>query len=184
MKETYTDIETRMNKTMDALAIELNTVRAGRANVAVLDRIRVDYYGTMTKIDQMAAVAVPEPRSLLITPWDASTVKAIEKAILESDIGINPQNDGKSVRLNFPPLTEERRRDMIKLVHKYGEEAKVGIRNIRRDAMELYKTMKKNSEITEDDLTDTEKDIQKLTDKYIKDIDQAVEKKEAELIEV
>jgi len=184
MKATYEQIDSRMKKSLDALLTELNTVRAGRANVAVLDRIRVDYYGVATKIDQMAAVSVPEPRTLMITPWDGGTLKTVEKAILESDIGINPQNDGKAIRLNFPPLTEERRKDLTKQVHKFGEDAKVAIRNIRRDEIEHYKTMKKNSEITEDDLKDIESDIQEMTDKYVKDIDTQVSKKEKELLEV
>ncbi len=153
-------------------------------NSAVLDQIKVEYYGTPTPIQQIATVATPDPRTLAIQPWDASSLKLIEKAILESELGINPQNDGKVIRLVFPQLTEERRKDLIKQVKKYAEEAKVAIRNIRRDAMEHYKNQKKKSEITEDDLKDIEKDLQKLTDDYIKEIDAIAAKKEKELMAI
>lgn len=184
MKATYKEAEERMQKTLGVLGNEFGSIRAGRANSAVLDRIAVDYYGVHTPINQMAAISVPEARTLVISPWDASSLKAIEKAIQSSDIGINPSNDGKSIRLMFPPLTEERRKDLVKEVHKFGEEAKVAIRSIRRDTIEKYKDMKKKSEITEDDLKDAEKDIQELTDKFVKEIDGMIGKKEKELLEV
>ncbi|MBR5943088.1 MAG: ribosome recycling factor, partial [Clostridia bacterium] len=148
MKGNYPEIEERMQKTVNALEAEFATIRAGRANPTMLDKIRVDYYGTPTPINQMAAVSAPEPRILLIAPWDASQVKAIEKAILTSELGINPQNDGRTIRLVFPPLTEERRRDLVKQTKKYGEESKVAIRNIRRDAIDKFKKQQKASEIT------------------------------------
>ena len=167
----YPEFENKMKKTCDALTSQLATIRAGRANASVLDQIQVDYYGVPTPINQMASIATPDPRSLLIQPWDASTLKSIEKAILTSELGINPQNDGRMIRLVFPPLTEERRKDLVKHTKKYGEESKVAIRNIRRDAMEKMKKQQKASEITEDDYKIADKDIQKLTDDYIKEID-------------
>ena len=180
----YAVFENKMKKTCEALTAQLATIRAGRANAAVLDQIQVDYYGVPTPIQQLASVASPDPRSLLITPWDKSVLKGIEKAILVSDLGINPQNDGHSIRLVFPPLTEERRRDLVKLTKKYGEESKVAIRNIRRDAVERFKKQQKSSEITEDDYKIAEKDIQKLTDDFIKEIDKIAERKEKELTEI
>ena len=162
----------------------LATIRAGRANAAVLDQIQVDYYGVPTPIQQVASIATPDPRSLLIQPWDNKLLKGIEKAILASELGINPQNDGRCIRLVFPPLTEERRRDLVKQTKKYGEESKVAIRNIRRDAIEKFKKQQKASEITEDDYKIAEKDIQKLTDDFIKEIDKISEKKEKELTEI
>ncbi len=180
----YPEIEAKMNKRVEGFNSELKTIRAGRANASVLDKVAIDYYGSMTPIAQVGSIASPEPRMLVIQPWDASVLKEIEKAILKSDIGIAPQNDGKVIRLNFPPLTEERRKELVKTVKKYSEEAKVQIRNVRRDAMEDYKTMKKNSEITEDDLKNAEKDIQNLTDKYIKEIDEITSAKEKEILEV
>lgn len=176
--------EEKMEKTIGALERDFATVRAGRASPAVLDRIMVDYYGSPTPINQMAAVSAPEPRLLQIQPWDASTLKDIEKAINMSDIGINPNNDGRVIRLVFPPLTEERRRDLAKTVKKYAEESKVAVRNVRRDAMDKYKAAKKKSEITEDDLKIIEKDIQELVDKYIKEIDKVAAAKEKEIMEV
>lgn len=180
----YKDFETKMQKTIDVLADDLATLRAGRANPAVLDKISVEYYGTMTPINQMAGISVPEPRTLVIQPWDASALKMIEKAILASDLGINPTNDGKVIRLIFPQLTEERRKELVKQVHKTGEESKVAIRNIRRDAMDKFKDMKKKSEITEDDLKGIEKDIQDMTDKRVKEVDGMIAKKEKELTEI
>ena len=177
-------LDERIEKSVSLLKENLNTVRAGRANSAVLDQIRVDYYGTPTPVAQIAAIATPDPRTLVITPWDASLTKALEKAILSSDIGINPSSDGKSIRLAFPQLTEDRRKDLTKLVAKYSEEAKVAIRNIRRDAVETFKAQKKKSEITEDDLKDVERDLQKLTDKYTKDIEALQAKKDKELLEI
>lgn len=184
MAENYQEFTAKMKKTTEVLTQQFDSVRAGRANPAVLDKLRVEYYGTPTPINQIASVATPDPRSLAIQPWDASSLKLIEKAILESDLGINPTNDGKIIRLVFPQLTEERRKDLIKQVKKYAEEAKVAIRNIRRDAMEHYKELKKKSEITEDDLKDIEKDMQKLTDDFIKDIDTIAAKKEKELMAI
>ena len=180
----YPEIEEKMNKRVDGFASELKTIRAGRANATVLDKIAIDYYGTMTPIAQVGSISSPEPRMLVIQPWDVSVLKEIEKAILKSDIGIAPQNDGKVIRLTFPPLTEERRKELVKLVKKYSEEAKVQIRNARRDAMDEYKEKKKKSEITEDDLKGIEKDIQNLTDKFIKEIDEISDKKEKEILEV
>ena len=156
----------------------------GRANAAVLDQIEVDYYGSPTPIQQVASIATPDPRSLLIQPWDASVLKGIEKAILASDLGINPQNDGRMIRLVFPPLTEERRKDLVKQTKKYGEEYKVAIRNVRREAIEKFKKQQKASEITEDDYKNAEKDIQKLTDDYAKEIDKIIAAKEKELTEI
>ena len=180
----YAYYEDKMKKTCESLTAQLATIRAGRANAAVLDQIQVDYYGSPTPIQQLASVGSPDPRSLLITPWDKTVLKPIEKAILTSDLGINPQNDGHSIRLVFPPLTEERRKDLVKMTKKYGEEAKVAIRNIRRDAVEKFKKQQKASEITEDDYKIAEKDIQKLTDDFIKELDKICEKKEKELTEI
>ena len=165
------EFETKMNKTLDSLKSNLNTVRAGKANPEVLARVMVDYWGTPTPISQMAAIQVPDPRTLVISPWDATTVKDIEKAILASDVGITPQNDGKVIRLAFPQPTEERRKELTKLVAKMAEEAKVAIRNVRRDANDKAKEMKKNGELTEDDLKAADKKVQDLTDKYIKQVD-------------
>ena len=184
LKDEYKVYEEKMNKTLASVAADFASVRAGRDNAAVLDRISVDYYGAPTPIQQIAAIASPDPRSLLITPWDASAVRAIERAIQESDLGINPQNDGKSIRLNFPQLTEERRKELVKQIHKYSETGKVAIRNIRRDAMEAFKKKQKASEITEDDLKVAEKDLQKLTDDMCKEVDALLEKKEKELMAV
>ena len=184
MATGYEEFESKMKKTSELLSVSFASVRAGRANAAVLDQIQVDYYGTPTPIQQIATISTPDPRSLLIQPWDPSTLKPIEKAILASDLGINPQNDGKVIRLAFPQLTEERRKDLTKQVRKYGEEGKVALRNIRRDAMEDFKKQKKNSELTEDDLKQLEKELQDLTDKRCKDIDELTAKKEQELMAV
>ncbi len=180
----YPEIEAKMEKRVNGYNGELKTIRAGRANASVLDKIAIDYYGTMTPIQQIGAISSPDPRQLLIQPWDATALKAIEKAINESELGITPQNDGKAIRLNFPPLTEERRKELVKLVKKYTEEAKVQIRNVRRDALDDYKKKKKDGEITEDDIKNIEKDIQNLTDKYIKEIDSICADKEKEILEV
>ena len=169
--------EERMMKTTEVLNHQFASVRAGRANAAVLDQISVDYYGVPTPIQQIAAIASPDARALLITPWDATALKSIEKAILNSDLGINPQNDGKSIRLNFPQLTEERRKELVKQIHKYSEGGKVAVRNIRRDAMDHFKKLEKKSEITEDELKQAEKDLQKLTDDSCKKIDELLAKK-------
>ena len=184
MKLDTKEFELKMNKSIDAYHNELDTVRAGRANPAILDKVTVEYYGVATPLTQIGNVSVPDPRSILIQPWDASIIKDVEKAILASDIGITPNNDGKSIRLNFPPLTEERRKELVKGIKKKGEDSKVAIRSIRRDAMDAFKTDKKNGEITEDDLKGVETDVQKITDKFIKDIDDTVAKKEKEIMEV
>lgn len=184
MKELLKNTEEKMNKTVGVLERDYKSIRAGRANASVLDRVTVDYYGCPTPIQQMAAVSVPEPRILMIQPWDASTLKDIEKAILTSDIGINPQNDGRVIRLSFPPLTEERRKEIVKDVHKTAEDSKVAVRNTRRDAIEKLKALKKNNTITEDDVADGEKKIQNLTDKYCKEIDSLAAVKEKEIMEI
>jgi ribosome recycling factor len=184
MKPELKIYDDKMQKSVSALERELSGIRAGRASAAVLEKIKVDYYGTPTPINNIAAVSVPEPRSLVIQPWDAGIVKAVEKAIQSSDIGINPQNDGRSIRLNFPPLTEERRKELVKQVSKKAEEGKVAIRNIRRDAIEIFKAQKKKSEITEDDLKTLEKELQDLHDKYIKECEAASAKKEKEILEI
>ncbi len=177
----YKEYTSRMDKTIEVMQSEFAAVRAGRANAAVLDQIKVDYYGTPTAIQSIATVSSPDPRSLVIQPWESKLLKDIEKAIQTSDLGINPQNDGRVIRLVFPQLTEERRKELGKQVKKYGEESKVAIRNIRRDAMEQFKVQKKKSEITEDDLKIAEKDLQKITDDYSKKIDDLVAKKDKEL---
>lgn len=184
MKELLNRTEEKMDKSLNALDREFKAVRAGRANPAILDKILVDYYGTPTPIQQMAAVSVPEGRTLQIQPWDVSTLRDIEKAIQTADIGINPQNDGKIIRLIFPPLTEERRRDLVKDVRKLGEDTKVAVRSIRRDAIEKAKAMKKNNEITEDDQANAEKKIQALTDKFCKEADDLTAAKEKEIMEI
>ena len=176
--------EEKMKSSVEHLDRELAAVRAGRANPAVLDKIAVDYYGTPTPIQQVAAVAVAEARVLTITPWDASALKGIEKAIQESDLGINPQNDGRNIRLNFPQLTEERRKELVKQIRKYAENGKVAIRNIRRDAMEQVKKLEKDSQITEDDRAKAEKKIQEKTDEAIKGVDTICAQKEKEIMEV
>ena len=184
LKDEYKIYEEKMKKSIESVANDFAAVRAGRANASVLNRIHVDYYGTPTPIQQIASVASPDPRSLVITPWDASALKGIEKAIQESDLGINPQNDGKSIRLSFPQLTEEHRRELTKDISKRGEEAKVAIRNVRRDFMDELKKMKKNSEITEDDLRDGEEQLQKITDDYVKQAETAAKKKEQEVLSI
>ena len=184
MDQLLKKTEERMEKSLEALDREFGSVRAGRANPSILDKIVVDYYGVPTPINQMAAISVPEARMLQIQPWDASTLKEIEKAIQTADIGINPQNDGRLIRLVFPPLTEERRKDLVKDIHKMAEEGKVAVRSIRRDAIEKFKVMKKDGEITEDDLAASEKDVQNLTDKYCKEIDTLTAAKEKEIMEI
>ena len=184
MKEMNQPYDAKMQKTIEVVMSDFAGVRAGRANAGVLDKITVEYYGTETPIHQVASISTPDPRTLVIQPWDGTLLKAVEKALLASDLGINPQNDGKVIRLIFPQLTEERRMELTKQVKKYGEGGKVAIRNIRRDAMEKFKAMKKKSEITEDDLKELEEDLQKLTDKRCKEIDDLTAKKEAELMAV
>ncbi len=184
MKTVFEFAKEKMTKSISALNSEYNSIRAGRANPAVLDPIRVDYWGVPTPVNQMAAVSVAEARILVIQPWDKSALKLIEKAIQASDIGINPQNDGTVIRLAFPPLTEERRKSLVKDVKATAENAKVAIRNIRRDALEKLKAMKKNSEITEDDLKFGEGEVQKITDDFIKQVDAVSSAKEAEIMEI
>ena len=184
MRADLKPYEVKMKKTLDVLSKDLAAIRAGRANPHVLDKITIDYYGTATPLNQVAAVASPDPRSLSIQPWDAKTLKAIEKAIQVSDLGINPQNDGKQIRLTFPPLTEDRRKELIKQVSKSGEESKVALRNIRRDAIDKCKAATKKSEMTEDEQKDAEKKMQEMTDKYVKEIDGMTAKKSKELAEV
>ena len=184
MKATINTAKEKMNKSLNALGNEFSSIRAGRANPAVLDKVLVDYYGAPTPVNQMAAISVSEARILVIQPWDKSSLKLIEKAIQASDIGINPTNDGTALRLAFPQLTEERRKELCKTIKKYGEECKVTVRSIRRDTMEKFKAMKKNAEITEDDLKDCEKKVQDLTDKFCADVDKAVADKEKEIMTV
>lgn len=174
----------KMDKTLDVLSQDFGAVRAGRANAQVLDRISVEYYGVDTPVGQVGSISSPDARTLVIQPWDTSLLKAIEKAIQTSDLGINPQNDGRIIRLVFPQLTEDRRKELAKQIKKYGEDAKVAIRNIRRDAMDAFKKSQKKGEITEDDLKKSEKDLQDLTDKFTKKIDEMCGKKEKELMEL
>ena len=183
-KADYPEITNKMDKTMNIYNEDLNSVRAGRANPAILDKVLVEYYGTPTPIPQIGTLSMPDARTLVIQPWDATVLKEVERAIQKSDLGLTPNNDGKSIRLNFPPPTEERRRELVKGIHKRAEEAKVAVRAIRRDAVEHYKAQKKKSEITEDDLKDIEKDIQKLTDDYIKEVETILAKKEKDILEV
>ena len=184
MNEKVEQFDSKMEKTLSYLKADLAATRAGRANPAVLDKLTEDYYGTPTLINQLAAVSVAEARVLVIQPWDASSLKAIEKAIQTSDIGINPTNDGRCIRIAFPQLTEERRRDLVKQIKKMGEDSKVAVRSIRRDAIEKYKSLKKTGEITEDDLKNLEDEIQKTTDNRCKDIDDAIKLKEKEILEI
>ena len=184
MKEILSTAESKMQKSVQALLNEYATIRAGRANPGVLDKVSVEYYGVPSPVNQLAAVSVPDPRTLLITPWDKTTLKEIERAILMSDIGINPQNDGTAIRLQFPPLNEERRKELGKTIYKYGEEAKVAVRSIRRDGIEKLKDKKKQGELTEDDLKTAEKKMQDLTDKYCKEIDKEAAAKEKEIMEI
>jgi ribosome recycling factor len=179
-----TQFEEKMGKTMASLEREYQGIRAGRANPHILDKIKVDYYGTPTPLQQVGNINVPEARMLVIQPWDSSLIKAIEKAILNSDIGINPSNDGKVIRLVFPELTEERRKELVKDVKKKGEQAKVAIRNIRRDANDYLKKQNKANEISEDDLKDNEEKVQKMTDKYIKEVEKAIEAKSKEILTI
>ena len=180
----YAEFESKMKKTLESLESSLDSVRAGRANPAVLSQIQVEYYGTPTPIQQIASVSVPDPRTLVIQPWDGSALKGIEKAILASELGIKPQNDGRVIRLVVPQLTEERRKELAKQVKKYGEEAKVAVRNIRRDAIEKFKKQQKASEITEDDYKNVEKEVQKLTDDYVKKVDDITDNKDKELLAI
>ncbi len=184
MKEKLASAEKHMKKVIDRLQNEFGSIRAGRANPAVLDKVAVDYYGSPTPINQVAAVAVSEGRNLLITPWDPQMIRPISKAILASDIGITPIDDGKTIRLVFPQPTEDRRKELAKTVKKYGDEAKVAVRNERRDLMDKFKKMKKDAEITEDDQKEAEKKVQTLTDRFTEEIDKAVAVKEKEIMSI
>ena len=184
MDERIQKYEEKMKKTLASLEAELTTIRAGRANPHVLDKIKVDYYGTPTALQQVANINVPEPRMIQIQPWEASLVKEIEKAIMTSDLGINPTNDGKVIRLVFPELTEERRKEIAKDIKKKGESAKVAVRNIRRDANDAFKKLSKSSDVSEDEIKELEDGVQKLTDKYIAQIDKAVDEKNKEILTV
>ena len=180
----FSNIEEKMDKTLNALSENLAEVRAGRANPAILNKIKIDYYGTPTPINQVAGISVPEARLIVIQPWDASVLKVIEKEILKAEIGINPNNDGKVIRLAFPELTEERRKELVKEIKKMGEESKVAIRSIRRDGLDEAKAKQKNSEITEDELKSAEDQIQKITDKKVAEVDQMINDKEKEIMSV
>lgn len=180
----FEDLKGKMDKAIAALEHDYAAIRAGRANPAILDKVTVDYYGVPTPVPQVGTVSVPEARTLIIQPWDATILGELEKAILKSDVGITPNNDGKSIRLNFPPLTEDRRRELAKSISKRAEEAKVTIRGIRRDEIEKLKAQKKSGEITEDDLKGYEKDVQNITDDYVKTIEQTASKKEKEIMAV
>lgn len=184
MQEVFDFANEKMEKSLTALHNEFATMRAGRASASLLDKVSVDYYGVPTPVQQMAAVSVSEGRILVIQPWDVSTISTIEKAIQASDLGVNPQDDGKVIRLIFPPLTEEKRRTLAKDVSKYGEEAKVAVRSVRRDCIDKLKKMKKDSEITEDDLHNGEEKMQKITDKFIKRIEEMVEEKEQDIMAI
>jgi len=184
MSVDFTEYSKRMDKSLDHLAEEFGAVRAGRANAKVLDRITVEYYGSETPLNGVATISTPDARTLVVQPWDTNLLKEIQKAIQMSDLGINPQNDGKVIRLVFPQLTEERRKDLTKQVKKYAEESKVAMRNIRRDGMDYIKKLKKDSEITEDEQKKAEKDLQDLLDKYIKKVDEALAAKEKELMSI
>jgi len=182
MKQNYPELEEKMDKAIAFYQEELDTIRVGRANAAVLNKVFVDYYGTMTPIAQVGTISTPDPRTLLIQPWDTSMLKAVEKAIASSEVGINPQNDGRAIRLSFPQLTEDRRKELAKTVSKKCEEAKIAVRNIRRDAMDGYKAKKKKNEITEDDMKNIEKDIQDLTDMKIREVEKIADKKEKDIM--
>ena len=184
MEENLLQYEEKMEKSLDSLYSEYSIIRAGRANPHILDKIVVDYYGTPSTLQQVANVSVPEARMLQIQPWEASLIKEIEKAILCSDLGLTPNNDGKCIRLVFPELTEERRKDLVKDVKKKGENAKVAIRNIRRDANDVFKKLNKNNELSDDELKQLEEKIQKLTDKYVAEVDKAIEEKSKEILTV
>ena len=178
----YTNIEERMKKTISVYEEKLSEIRAGRANPAILNKLTVEYYGTATPINQVAGISVPEARLIVIQPWDGSVLKEIERAILASDIGITPNNDGKVIRLNFPELNEERRKELVKDIKKMGEEAKVAVRQVRRDGLDEFKKQQKDSLITEDDLKQAEDQVQKLTDKYVEEIDKLTDVKEKEVM--
>ena len=180
----YTNLKERMEKSIESFKEKLSEIRAGRANPAILNKVKIDYYGTPTPINQVAGISVPEARLIVIQPWDGSILKDIEKAILASDVGLNPNNDGKVIRLAFPELNEERRKELVKDIKKMGEETKVAVRNVRREGIDTAKSMQKNGEMTEDELKHAENEIQKMTDKYIEEVDKVIEKKEKEVMSV
>ena len=180
----YSEMEEKMIKVTDSLSVKLSEIRAGRANPAILNKVKIDYYGTPTPINQVAGISVPEARMIMIQPWDVSILKDIEKAIIAAEIGINPNNDGKVIRLVFPELTEERRKELAKEVRKYAEDAKVAIRNARRDGMDKAKSLQKDGEMTEDELKATETEIQKITDKNVEEIGKITESKETEIMSI
>ena len=184
MRAELKQFEEKMNKAINFYSNDINTIRAGRANPAILDKVQVEYYGVPSPLNQVGTVSVPEPTMIVIQPWDATLLPEIEKAINKADIGLTPQNDGKVIRLNFPPLTEERRKELAKSLHKKSEDAKVNVRGVRRDAMDFFKKAQKNSEITEDDLKGLEDDIQKLTDAKIKEIDNICAAKEKDIMSI
>jgi len=181
--DIYQDTEERMGKSIEALENELKRVRTGRASLNILDGIRVDYYGTLTPLNQMASLSIPESRLILIQPWDVSVIKDIEKALLKSDLGLTPSNDGKLIRISIPPLTEERRKELVKVIHKISEDHKVAVRNIRRDANEMLKSLKKDGDISEDDAFKAQDQVQKITDRHIKQVDDVFHEKEKEILE-
>jgi ribosome recycling factor len=183
INDIYQETRDSMRKSIEALKRELNRVRTGRASLSILDGIKVDYYGAPTKLNQMATLAVPESRQISIQPWDVSVIKEIEKAILKSDLGLTPTNDGKIIRIAIPPLTEERRKELVKVIHKMCEDHKVSIRNVRRDANELLKSLKKDGDISEDDAYKSQEEVQKITDEHIKLIDECYKEKEKEILE-
>ena len=183
IESTCQETRERMGKSIDALTNELKRVRTGRASLTILDGIRVDYYGTPTQLNQMATLAVPESRLITIQPWDVTVIKDIEKAILKSDLGLTPSNDGKLIRITIPPLTEERRKELVKVIHKIGEDHKVAVRNIRRDANEMLKSLKKDGDISEDDAFKAQDQVQKITDTHIKKADDIFLEKEKEILE-
>jgi ribosome recycling factor len=181
--DIYQDTKESMGKTVEALKRELQRIRTGRASLSVLDGIKVDYYGTSTPLNQMATMAVPESRQITIQPWDASVIKDIEKAILKSDLGLTPSNDGKILRISIPPLTEERRKELVKVIHKICEDHKVTVRNLRRDSNDLLKSLKKDGDISEDEAFRSQDEVQKITDEHIKLIDECYSEKEKEILE-
>ena len=183
IESIYEETRASMDKTVDSLKKELNRIRTGRASLSILDGIKVDYYGTLTPLNQMATLAVPESRLITIQPWDVSVIKDIEKAILKSDLGLTPSNDGKIIRISIPPLTEERRKEIVKVVHKVCEDYKVSVRNFRRDSNDLVKSMKKDGEISEDDAFKSQDQVQKITDEFVKLIDECYKEKEKEILE-
>lgn len=184
LNDVYDDTRDRMHKAIESLEREFKRLRTGRASVALVDGIKIEYYGTSTPLSQLATLTIPEPRTIMIQPWDSSVVGEVEKAILKSELGLTPMNDGKIIRINIPPLTEERRRDLVKVIKKMAEDAKVAVRNIRRDANEMVKDLKKEKEISEDQQFRAQEEIQKITDDFIKNIDAAYEAKEKEIMEI